>query len=160
MNKRNFSTFLPLIIIISCIIILTSMTQWYRGLSFHGAMSDFMGFFFLIFGSFKLANLRNFVEAYQTYDILAQRSNLYAYAYPCIEISLGLAYLFRWHLSFINPITVVIMVISLIGVTKELLAGKKIVCACLGVVFKIPMTWVTFMEDLVMLIMAFLMIFY
>jgi hypothetical protein len=92
------------------------------------------------------------------YDIIAKRSKLYAYAYPLIEVGLGLAYFFRWNLNLINPITLLIMIISAIGVAKELLAGRIITCACLGVVFKIPMTWVTLIEDLLMATMALYML--
>lgn len=159
-QKKQYTlyNFLPLIIIFSCIIILTLISQWYRAPSFHGAMSDFMGFFFLIFGLFKISNWSNFADAYQMYDIIAKKNKLYAYLYPIIEICLGIAYLFRWHLGLINIITLIIMLISSIGVAKELLAGREVTCACLGAVFKIPMTWVTLVEDLLMAVMALFMI--
>lgn len=117
-----------------------------------------MGLFFIVFGSFKIMNLRGFVEAYSMYDLLAQRSTLYAYLYPFIELSLGIAYLMRWHLTAINGITLVLMLISAAGVARELAQGRAIMCACLGVVFKIPMTYVTLAEDLLMAVMAMIML--
>jgi hypothetical protein len=51
------------------------------------------------------------------------------------------------------------MLIGAAGVWRELRKNNQIPCACLGVVFKIPMTWVTFIEDVAMAAMAAAMIF-
>src|SRR5437899_24759 len=93
---REFSlrTFLPLIIILSVIIVLTAAQQFFMPTNdAHGIMLDFMGIFFLIFGGFKLINLKNFAEAYAKYDLVAQRSRIYALVYPFIEVALGVGYL-------------------------------------------------------------------
>ena len=50
------------------------------------------------------------------------------------------------------------MAISSIGVAIELSKKKEIMCACLGVVFKLPMTYVTLLEDLLMAAMALIML--
>lgn len=44
--------------------------------------------------------------------------------------------------------------VSAIGVAQALMAKRKIVCACLGAVFKIPITKVTLLEDVLMFLMA------
>jgi len=150
--------FLPLIIIVSIIVAFTVGKQWMYGFDLAAAMSDFMGAFFIVFGAFKVINLPGFVEAYRIYDIVAQRSMVYAYVYPFIELALGVAYLMRYQLFAINVVTCVLMFVSSIGVARELAKGKQIVCACLGAVFKFPMTYVTLAEDLVMGIMAFIML--
>lgn len=121
-------------------------------------MNDFMGFFFIIFGFFKVINLNAFAQAYATYDLIAQKSRGYAFAYPFIELVLGIAYITRWQPTFINVVTVLIMLISAAGVAVELSKGKTIVCACLGTVFKIPMTYITLLEDLLMAGMALVML--
>ena len=118
-----------------------------------------MGFFFLVFGFFKVINLKSFVQAYAMYDLIAQKNTSYGFIYPFIELILGVCYLMRWFLLATNSATVIIMLISAVGVFNELRKGKTIVCACLGTVFKIPMTYVTLAEDLLMAIMAFLMLF-
>ena len=71
---------------------------------------------------------------------------------------MGLAYLFAFQLLFTNIITVAIMGVSAVGVGNELRKKNQIVCACLGAVFKIPMTKVTFTEDLLMAGMALWML--
>ena len=93
------------------------------------------------------------------YDLISQRFYFYGYIYPFLELALGFAYLFEWYLFAVNIITFLLMLISAIGVFKELAKGKHIACACLGAVFKVPMTYVTLAEDLIMAAMAFIMLF-
>lgn len=159
MNTYSLKNFLPLIIIGTLIIILTLLLNYItNSWDTHSVMTYFMGLFFIIFGSFKIMNLSGFVEAYSMYDLIAQRSTVYAYLYPFIEFSLGIAYLMRGHLFAINGITLALMLISAAGVARELAKGQQIICACLGAVFKIPMTYVTLGEDLIMAIMALIML--
>lgn len=153
--RYSFRDFLPLIVIFIIISAFTLARQLMGGWGLMGAMNDFMAGFFIVFGAFKIINLPGFVTAYKTYDLLAQQSTAYAYAYPFIELALGCAYLFRWYPIATNTITFAIMLISAIGVGLELAKGRDIMCACLGVVFKLPMTYVTLFEDLLMAGMAF-----
>jgi hypothetical protein len=46
---------------------------------------------------------------------------------------------------------------GLIGVVSSVLNKRKIICACLGTVFNLPMTKVTIVEDTIMVVMAALM---
>lgn len=154
----TIKNFLPLIIIILIIVGLTAFLQLFHGWGIHEIMYDFMGLFFVVFSLFKIINIRKFAEAYSMYDIIAKRSWLYAYLYPFIELTLGIMYLTRFQLFFANLITFVLMVIGSIGVGYELYQKKEIVCACLGAVFKIPMTYVTLAEDVIMGLMALYMI--
>lgn len=146
--------FLPLIIIFALIGAFTIVMQFVHGFTIHNAMYDFMGAFFVVFGLFKIIKIQGFAEAYATYDIVAKRIPLYAYIYPFIELLVGIAYLARFQLVLANWITLILMIVSSIGVALELAKGKTIVCACLGTVFKIPMTYVTLAEDIIMGLMA------
>lgn len=157
-STYTFKDFLPLILIFFIIIAFTFSRQIIHGWDLHRAMRDFMASFFIIFGGFKLLNLHGFAQAYSMYDIIAQKSIAYAYAYPFIEVGLGFAYLFNIYPMATNIITLVLMIVSSIGVARELRKKKTIVCACLGTVFKIPMTYVTLAEDLIMAAMALIML--
>lgn len=158
MTEYSLQTFLPLIVIFSLVIAITATHQWYYGFNLHDAMRIGMAAFFLVFSFFKVINLHEFAEAYSMYDIIAKRAYWYGYAYPFIEIALGIAYLMNWRPKFINIFTICLMLICAAGVFIELYAGKKIVCACLGAVFKVPMTYVTLLEDLMAAGMAALML--
>lgn len=156
--NQSLKNFLPLIFIFSIIILFVVIKQLLMPSDLHGMMYDFMGAFFIIFGAFKIVNLSAFAQAYAMYDLLAQKSKLYAYAYPFIEFFLGCLYIVRWHLSFANWATLIVMLISAIGVARALAKQEHITCACLGLVFKIPMTYVTLFEDLLMAGMAGIML--
>ncbi len=118
------------------------------------AMTHFMAGFFLVFSFFKLLNLTAFADAYAGYDLFAARWRGYGFAYPFIELALGLAYLLHLHPTTVNAVTLVVMLVSTAGVVKALLARRKIQCACLGAVFNLPMSTVTLVEDLLMVGMA------
>jgi hypothetical protein len=127
-------------------------------LSFMGLMMYMMAYFFLVFGVFKVFNLRAFADAYQTYDVIASRSRAYALAYPFIEIALGLLYLF-WIGGLWRDVTAsVLMIIGTIGVWRALQKKDEIPCACLGMIFSVPMTHVTLFENVVMALMAVYMV--
>jgi len=117
-----------------------------------------MGGFFLTFSFFKLLNLQGFVDAYQTYDVIARPVRAYGYVYPFIELGLGVAYLVRLAPVVTNLVTLVVMLVGVVGVTQALLQKRRIQCACLGTVFNLPMTKVTFVEDALMAGMALVML--
>jgi hypothetical protein len=153
--------FLPLIVIFLIIIVFTiAKAAITKILTAHSIMNDFMAAFFLIFGFFKIINLQQFADAYAMYDLIAKRSRAYALAYPFIELALGICYLLRLYPAATNIFTLILMIVSATGVAIELSKGKQITCACLGAVFKIPMTYVTLLEDLLMAAMALAMLLF
>lgn len=151
------SDFYPLIGILTVVVALTV-----GGVQFLGQdwMIAFMGYFFLIFGLLKVIRIQGFVEAYQMYDVLAMRSKAYAYLYPFLEVGFGLAYLLTWQVTIVSAVVVPVMLIGALGVYLKLKEGEEIPCACLGTVFKVPMTWVTLGEDLLMAGMAAMILLY
>ena len=86
------------------------------------------------------------------------RVNWYGLVYPFIEVGLGVAYLLKFHLFYVNLITFFLMSIGALGVGIALHRGERLMCACLGAVFKVPMTYVTLVEDLLMAVMALYML--
>jgi len=158
--KSKFKDFVPLILIFIAIGFFTFLIVDRSGQKdLMNIMRNFMAGFFLVFGAFKLIRWKGFVEAYVTYDIVAKRSVAYAYLYPLIELGLGIAYLQSLNLFVTNIVTIAVMIIGAIGVAGEILKKQPVHCACLGTVFKIPMTKVTLFEDLLMAGMAAWMLF-
>ena len=111
------------------------------------------------FSFFKLLDVAAFANAYQSYDIIASKFKIYGYVYPFIELLLGFAYLFFYDYTITNSITAIIMFVSIIGVIRSVLSKSEIQCACLGTVLNLPMSYVTIIEDAIMLIMALFMLF-
>jgi copper chaperone CopZ len=153
------ATYAPLLLIFGFITGVTSL-EFLRSPNSSGEtwMMDFMAGFFLVFGFFKLLNLRAFALNFKAYDLAAMAIPGYAVAYPFIEVGLGVAYLMRWSPLITNSITIVVMGVGALGVLQALRHKKQIDCACLGTVFKLPMSTVTLVEDLLMLLMAVVML--
>jgi len=149
----------PLIIILLIIIALTlSKAVISSNFSISSLMLDFMAGFFLVFGGFKLIRISAFAEAYEMYDVIAKRSKIYAHIYPFIEIALGLAFLLRFEVIIAAWITLALMSINSVGAYNGIRDKKVLMCACLGAVFKLPMSFVSLGEDLLMLMMAIMII--
>ena len=158
-HQSFLATYRPLLLIFAYLIGVVSLVEITAGqFDWMRAMANFMGGFFLAFSFFKLLNLRGFVDAYQTYDVVARPVRAYGYAYPFIELGLGVAFLLRFAPIATNIVTLVVMLVSVIGVTQALLQKRRIQCACLGTVFNLPMTKVTFVEDALMAGMALVML--
>lgn len=158
-NVSKIKSFLPLIIVFVIILGASAGAEiYFQSWNHLRFMENFMAAFFIVFSAMKLFNWKGFAEAYQTYDLLAKRSRTYSYLYPFIELFLGLSYLFRWNLNVINLITVIVMAMSAAGVGRALYRNQKLQCACLGVIFQIPMTQVTLLEDVLMGLMALAML--
>jgi hypothetical protein len=121
-------------------------------------MIDFMAGFFLVFGAFKLIKLSAFAEAYAMYDVIAKRAKAYGYIYPFVEIALGLAFLLRFEIVAVAWITLGLMIINSFGAYNGIRDKKVLMCACLGTVFKLPMSYVSLGEDLLMATMAVMII--
>ncbi|MEO6695890.1 MAG: MauE/DoxX family redox-associated membrane protein [Ignavibacteria bacterium] len=154
-TKTWLETYKPLIVIfiyITGISILTLYSE--NNFSLHNFMNKFMAGFFLVFSFFKFLDLKGFAESYSTYDLLAKNVNTYGYVYPFIELALGVAYLTSFNPLVTNIATIIVMGFSSIGVIQTVLDKKVIRCACLGSVFNLPMTTVTIVEDLLMVLMA------
>ena len=117
-------------------------------------MRYFMAGFFLVFSFFKLLDIRAFANAYAGYDLLAARWHGWGLVYPFVELALGIAYLANYNAFVTNWATVIIMGFSAIGVIRAVISKTQIQCACLGTVFKLPMSTVTIVEDVGMVLMA------
>ena len=156
-QKTELQQLFPLFLIFGYIII-TAVLLNYKPWDTKGFMLDFMGLFYIVFSFFKLLDLKGFPESFRMYDPLAKVIPLYALIYPFIEVALGLLFLMRIQIPIALIMTLVILSITTIGVTKSLLDKKSIQCACLGTALKLPMTKATFIENSIMIVMAVVML--
>jgi copper chaperone CopZ len=158
-NKRVFTTYKPLLLIFLFIAATTAIVSIDNGkIDVMLWMRYFMAGFFIVFSFFKFLNLTGFAESYAMYDILAKRVKVYGLIYPFIELILGVAYLTGFEPTITYIATICIMGFSSIGVIQSVLDKKKIRCACLGAVFNLPMSMVTIIENLIMVLMALIML--
>jgi copper chaperone CopZ len=157
------ATYYPLLLILAFILSSSILIQigqhaghdmGFAAISASETMRYFMAGFFLVFAFFKLLDLRAFVDAYAGYDLLAARWHGWGYVYPFVELGLGAAYLAHWQPEITAWVTLIVMGFSAIGVIRAVMSQTKIRCACLGTVFQLPMSTVTIVEDVGMVLMA------
>jgi cation transport ATPase len=156
-DKSKLQQLKPLLIILFYITsasVLLNYNEWFLG----EFMLDFMGLFYIVFSFFKMLDLGGFKTSFAMYDPIAKKVPFYGKIYPFIETALGLLFLMRFEIDIALLVTLVILGITTIGVTKTLLDKKSIRCACLGTALKLPMTEATFIENTIMIVMAVLML--
>ena len=156
-EKSKFQQLKPLLLILTYIFI-SSILMNYNNWNPNEAMLDFMGLFYIVFGFFKMLDLKGFPESFKMYDPLAKRLPIYGNVYPFIETGLGLMLLMRFEGKIALIITLFVLGVTTVGVTKTLLDRKSIRCACLGTVLNLPMTEATFIENVIMIVMAISML--
>lgn len=158
-EKSFLETYQPILLVFGLISLTTFCTSGQGNLpDLEVWMRHFMAGFFLVFSFFKLLNLKAFADAYVMYDLPARFLPGYAWFYPFLELGLGMAYVLDWHPFETNLATAILMTLSLPGVLLSVLNKKKIRCACLGTVFQLPMSFITIVEDSLMLLMALWML--
>jgi copper chaperone CopZ len=157
-EKSKLQQLTPLFLILGYITV-ASLLLNYQNWNLGEAMFDFMGLFLIVFSFFKMLDLKGFPDSFRMYDPLAKVLPAYGWVYPFIETALGLMFLMRFQTEIALIATILVLGITTIGVTKTLLDKKSIQCACLGTALKLPMTEATFIENAIMLIMAFWMLF-
>jgi hypothetical protein len=151
-------TYFPILLLLAYLAGFVALSQVKAGEGiWMSAMRNFMGGFFVVFSFFKLLNLPGFADAYATYDIAAMRLRAYGYIYPFIELGLGAAYLAAFGGLTTDLITLAVMLLSTVGVVRSLAEKRAIRCACLGTVFNLPMSKITLIEDLSMVVMSAVM---
>ncbi|MFD2822061.1 heavy-metal-associated domain-containing protein [Lacinutrix iliipiscaria] len=156
-HKTTIQQLFPLFLIFTFILgasILLNLNPWDSA----DFMLDFMGLFYVVFSFFKFLDVKGFSETFKMYDPLAKLIPVYGSVYPFIELALGIVFLMRIQIPFALILTLIILGITTVGVTKSLLDKKTIQCACLGTALKLPMTKATFIENSIMIIMSILML--
>jgi len=158
-EKSKLRQLTPLFLIIGYITVASVLLN-YQNWNLGEAMFDFMGLFYIVFSFFKMLDLKGFPDSFRMYDPLAKAVPAYGWIYPFIETALGLMFLMRFQTEIALIATIIVLGITTFGVTKTLLDKKSIQCACLGTALKLPMTQATFIENAIMLVMAFWMLLF
>ncbi len=151
----TWKSYISLVVVIFLIIIASVILS--RG-SLDNFIISFMTGFFLVFGMFKLMDLKGFAEGYSTYDLIAQKWFGYGYIYPFVELAFGFLMLAGYQADWLLWIEFIIMTFSGLGVAIKLLKKEPFMCVCLGTFLKVPLTKVTLIEDFGMAILALVMI--
>ena len=157
----TWRSYIPLGVIVALIFVValipTIAIQGENGF-WYPFLINFMTGFFIVFGGFKLLDLKGFAEGYSTYDLIAQKWFGYGYLYPFIELGFGFVMLAGFHPEWLLWSEFALMSISGLGVVLKLAKREQIQCVCLGTTLKVPLTYVTLIEDFGMATLALLLI--
>ena len=143
----------PLYIILSYIL-LGSLGLNAASFTINKFMTDFMGLFYIVFSLFKFIDYRNFPGAFSHYDPIAQKFIGYGWAYPFIEVYLGINLLSGQHIVPTLIITLIVLGSTTVGVINNLIKKKSVQCACVGTAIQLPLTKATLIENVIMIGMA------
>ena len=131
-----------------------SLQTAYGTFDWNNWVTTYMGVFFIVFSFLKLLSVKGFSVTFSKYDIFAKKIPMFAVSYPFIELLLGVAFLTQTLLIAANILTLIFMVSQSIGVIKVLQSKQEIQCACLGSSINLPISYLTLLENIVMILMA------
>lgn len=158
--KFSLKDYLPLIYIYLLTTFLTFSLSFFFKLTIKDLVLIFLGIFSLIFGLLKLIRLNDFVEAFSEYDFVTQKIKFYGYAFPFFELSFGIFFLLGIDSLNMEITCLVLFTLNLISVLNALTKKRKFVCACLGDLIKVPLSYVSLFENITMLVGTFYLIIY
>ena len=147
----SWRDYLPLIYVYIFSLLITLNLTFYYSFLFRESVLFFLGIFSLIFGILKIIKLTSFVDSFIEYDFISKKIKAYAYAFPFIELIFAVSFLLRHELILIELICLIFYSLNLISVINALLQKKKFVCACLGGLFNVPLSYVSLAENLTMI---------
>ena len=120
----------------------------------------FISISMVLLGLQKLQDLDRFATMFLNYDLLAQRWIRYGYIYPFIEIGAGFLMMTGSMILFAAPITFIAASIGAGSVFKAVYIDKReLKCACVGGDSKVPLGFVSLLENIMMMLMALWMLF-
>jgi hypothetical protein len=103
----------------------------------------------------KLMDIERFSTMFLNYDLLARRWVPYAYAYPWLELAVGLLMLAHLLPAVAAPLGVVIGGIGAASVVKAVWIDRRTLsCACVGGAGRVPLGPVSLIENLMMVAMG------
>lgn len=154
-QKTFFQTYKPLFTVFAYILIFSIAYQISRGaFSGHLFMNHIMAGFFVGLSFFKFLDLKSFATAFANYDPLAKKWKAYGFIYPFIELMLGFLFIADKFLLFANVMTILVLATTTVGVYQKIKSKSQFQCACLGAGFNLPLSNITIFENLAMIVMA------
>lgn len=121
-------------------------------------INNVVGTILLLLGIVKLYNLSSFVSTFNKYDIIGAHIPLYAYIYPFLEIILGILFIKQSSIK-LYIFTIVFIFINILGVIKGLQSKHKLKCGCMGSLFDLPLSYLTIIENLFILVKTIILIY-
>ena len=121
-------------------------------------MNNTMGIMFIVLACLKIFNLTEFSEIFKQYDLISQSLPFYSKLYPFIELLLGFLFLHQSYIPYIYYITLLVISSNLISTLLILRTGASLPCGCMGGLINLKLSYLSVLENMLMLIMLFFLI--
>lgn len=123
------------------------------------AVEWFISLSMMVLGMLKLQDIESFSTMFLNYDLLARRWVPYSYIYPFAELGAG-TLMAAGVLSWVSvPVALFIGLVGVGSVFKAVYIDKReLKCACLGGNTNVPLGFISFTENIVMVAMAVWMV--
>lgn len=150
-------TYRPVIALFSVAALMALALTWVaQGQVFAGQTFPwFIAIAMILLGLQKLQDVDRFATMFLNYDLLAQRWTRWGYVYPFIETGAGLAMLAGVLTWVAAPAMIFAAGIGAVSVFKAVYVDKRALkCACVGGDSRVPLGFVSLLENVMMLGMA------
>ncbi|KRG68510.1 MauE/DoxX family redox-associated membrane protein [Pseudoxanthomonas dokdonensis] len=119
------------------------------------ALGWFVGFSMTVLALLKLQDVERFATMFLNYDLLARRWVPYSYLYPLAEGSAGILMIAGVGNWLSIPLALFIGTVGAVSVFKAVYIDRReLKCACVGGASKVPLGFVSLVENLMMIAMA------
>lgn len=142
--SRNYT---PVIAIFAVTAIIALLTR--------AGLSGFMGYSLIFLATLKLMDLNAFQTTFVKYDVLAKVFRPYAKIYPFAELMVGLGFLTFSAVKLWGTLALCLGIIGGYSIFKAVYIDKRdLNCACVGGNTNVPLGAVSFIENLMMILMG------
>jgi hypothetical protein len=86
------------------------------------------------------------------YDFIAQKFKSYAYAFPIFEVVFGVLFILQKEYLYLEYLCLVLFITNIIVIANALEKRRNFTCACMGGLFNLPLSYVSILESLTMVI--------
>lgn len=155
--KQEGTTYQPIIAIFSTTLLMAIVAAYAMvgGFSFVKTAELFIAFSMCVLGIMKLRDLFSFTNQFLGYDLLAKRWVPYAMIYPFVETGAGILMIGNMLTFIAAPAALFIGTIGGISVFKAVWIDKReLKCACVGGDSNVPLGFISFTENVMMVAMA------
>lgn len=155
------TTYQPVIALFSVAALMAMAVTWLvLGVPLAGqTLPWFIAIAMVLLGLQKLKDIDRFATMFLNYDLLAQQWVRYGYVYPFIETGAGVLMLAGVLTWLAAPVALVAASIGAVSVFKAVYIDKRsLKCACVGGDSRVPLGFVSLLENLMMIGMALWML--
>lgn len=160
-KAKDSVTYKPVIALFFVAALMAVAVTWVTlGTVFAGRTIEwFISITMVLLGLQKLQDVERFATMFLNYDLLAQRWVRYGYVYPFVETGAGVLMMAGVLTWLSAPAAGIVAGIGAVSVFKAVYIDKRdLKCACVGGESKVPLGFVSLLENVMMIAMALWML--